>query len=91
MNVRGNHMGLRLIFQDLDKLPAWLQLLPPDKKRERDATLRLTHIETLVLLCTTRWGRDYLRNNGVYEVIRALHLQETAEQACSSTIRVNVH
>jgi len=64
----------------LDKLPASLQLLPPDKKREPDEALRLTHIETLLLLCATRWGRDYLRDNGVYEVVRALHLQETAEQ-----------
>ena len=66
--------------QDLDKLPASLQLLPPDKKREPDEVLRLAHIETLLLLCTTRWGRDYLRDNGVYEVIRALHLQEASEQ-----------
>jgi hypothetical protein len=66
--------------QDLDKLPASLQLLPPDKKREQDQNLRLAHIETLLLFCTTRWGRDHLRNNGVYEVIRALHLQEKVEQ-----------
>ena len=57
-----------------------MQLLPPDKKREPDEALRLAHIETLILLCTTRWGRDYLRDNGVYEVIRTLHLQETSEQ-----------
>ena len=38
------------------------------------------HIETLLLLSTTHYGRDYLRNNGVYEVIRALHVQETSEQ-----------
>ena len=73
--------ALKLTLQDLDKLPASLQLLPPDKKREPDGALRLAHIETLLLFCTTRWGRDYLRGNGVYEVIRILHLQETAEQA----------
>lgn len=67
-------------LDDLDKLPASLQLLPPDKKREQDGVLRLVHIETLLLFCTTRWGRDYLRNNGVYEVVRTLHLQETSEQ-----------
>ncbi|KAF9649195.1 DUF383-domain-containing protein [Thelephora ganbajun] len=50
-------------LDDLDKLPASLQLLPPDKKREPDEALRLIHIETLLLLCTTRWGRDYLRDN----------------------------
>jgi hypothetical protein len=25
----------------------------------------------------TRWGRDYLRMHGVYEVVRVLHEQET--------------
>jgi HEPN domain-containing protein len=54
-----------------------LQFLPPTKKREPDAVLRLNHVETLLLLCTTRWGRDYLRTHGVYEVVRALHEQET--------------
>jgi len=65
---------------DLDaqeQLPEALQFLPQTKQREPDAVLRLTHVETLLLLCTTRWGRDYLRTHGVYEVIRALHEQET--------------
>ena len=39
--------------------------------------LRVTHVETLLLLCTTRWGRDYLRTHGVYEVVQVLHEQET--------------
>jgi hypothetical protein len=65
---------------DLDaqeQLPDALQFLPPTKQREPDAVLRLTHIESLLLLCTTLWGRDYLRTHGVYEVVRALHEQET--------------
>jgi len=65
---------------DLDaqeQLPEALQFLPQTKQREPDAVLRLTHVETLLLLCTTRWGRDYLRTHGVYEVVRALHKQET--------------
>ena len=64
---------------DLDiqeQLPEALQFLPPTKKREANAAFRLTHVETLLLLCTTRWGRDYLRMHGVYEVVRALHEQE---------------
>jgi hypothetical protein len=67
---------------DLDtqeQLPDPLQFLPQTKQREPDSVLRLTHIETLLLLCTTFWGRDYLRTHGVYEVIRALHEQETNE------------
>lgn len=65
---------------DLDaqeQLPEALQFLPQTKLRDPDAVLRLTHVETLLLLCATRWGRDYLRTHGVYEVIRVLHEQET--------------
>ncbi|KAI9508162.1 DUF383-domain-containing protein [Russula earlei] len=65
---------------DLDaqeQLPEALQFLPPAKQREPDAALRLIHVETLLLLCTTRWGRDHLRSHGVYEVMRELHEQET--------------
>ena len=65
---------------DLDtqeQLPEALQFLPPTKTREANAAFRLTHVETLLLLCTTRWGREYLRTHGVYEVVRALHEQET--------------
>ena len=82
---------VRFTLQDLEKLPASLQLPPSDKRRERDETLRLTHIETLLLLCTTRWGRDYLRNNGVYEVTRVLHSNEKAEQARFPPAITEVH
>lgn len=34
----------------------------------------------MLLLCTTRWGRDYLRTHGVYEVVRALHENEEVEK-----------
>jgi len=32
------------------------------------------------LLCTTRWGRDFLRANGVYEIVRATHENETVDK-----------
>ncbi|KAF9244125.1 hypothetical protein BU15DRAFT_71690 [Melanogaster broomeanus] len=69
-----------LDLEDQEKLPDALQFLPPTKKREADSVLRLTHIETLLLLCTTRWGRDYLRANGVYEIIRGAHMEETVDK-----------
>ena len=59
-----------------EQLPEALQFLPQTKQREPDAVLRRTHVETLLLLCTTRWGRDFLRTHGVYEVVQALHEQE---------------
>ena len=57
-----------------------MQLLPDTKKREPDEVLRLTHIETLLLLCSTRAGREYLREHGVYEIVRALHLVEKVDK-----------
>ncbi|KAG1738879.1 uncharacterized protein EDB91DRAFT_1137061 [Suillus paluster] len=69
-----------LDLDDQEKLPSALQLLPPTKKREADSALRLMHVETLLLLCTTRWGRDYLRDNGVYEIVRGAHMEETVEK-----------
>ncbi|KDQ19193.1 hypothetical protein BOTBODRAFT_28681 [Botryobasidium botryosum FD-172 SS1] len=63
-------------LEDTDLLPPALQFLPPTKTREIDPVLRLTHVETLLLLCSTRWGRDHLRANGVYPIIRVMHESE---------------
>ncbi|KAG6819178.1 hypothetical protein H0H93_014598 [Arthromyces matolae] len=67
-------------LEDQEKLPEALQFLPPTKTREVDPALRLMHIETLLLLCHTRWGRDYIREHGVYEIVRAAHLVETVDK-----------
>ncbi|KAK7060767.1 Protein hgh1 [Paramarasmius palmivorus] len=67
-------------LEDQEKLHPSLQLLPPDKTREPDSALRLTFVETLLLLSHTRWGRDFLRANGVYEIIRAAHEAETVDK-----------
>jgi hypothetical protein len=67
-------------LEDQERLPPALQFLPPTKTREPDYILRLTHVETLLLLCTTRWGRDFLRANGVYEIVRATHENETVDK-----------
>jgi hypothetical protein len=53
----------------MDKLPASIQFLPDTKKREPDPFVRLTHIETLLLLCTTRPAREY-------EVVQKMHETE---------------
>lgn len=58
-------------------MPLELQLLPPTKEREPDPSIRLTHIESLLLFCTTARGRAILRENGVYAVIKAAHLAES--------------
>ncbi|KAG8891925.1 hypothetical protein FRC01_014444, partial [Tulasnella sp. 417] len=56
-------------LDDVDKLPPSLQFLPDTKKREVDSVLRHTLLEALVLLCTTRWGRQQLRDNGAYQIV----------------------
>lgn len=74
----------------LDMLPD-LQLLPPDKQRDPDATILKTHVETLLLLTTTRHGRDYLREVNVYPLIRETHLRvEDADlcEACDRLVQV---
>ncbi|KAH9933384.1 DUF383-domain-containing protein [Fomitopsis serialis] len=67
-------------LEDQELLPPALQFLPATKTREPDSVLRLTHVETLLLLCTTRWGRDYMRSHGVYEIVRALHENEQVDK-----------
>jgi hypothetical protein len=80
---------LRTSRQDVDKLPASVQFLPDTKKREPDQFIRLTHIETLLLLCTTRPAREFMRLNGVYEVVQKMHEteQNTSVNALVSAFR----
>ncbi|KAH9940891.1 DUF383-domain-containing protein [Epithele typhae] len=75
-------------LEDQEKLPDALQFLPPSKKREADPAVRLTHVETLLLLCTTHWGRAWLRSHGVYEVVRALHENEEVERVAEHVERL---
>ncbi|KAM3447533.1 hypothetical protein MY3296_008615 [Beauveria thailandica] len=68
-----------------------LQLLPPDKKRDSDNTIIQTHLETLLLLTTTRPGRDYLRQVNVYPVVRETHSRvedEDVREACDRLVQV---
>lgn len=74
----------------MDMLPD-LQLLPPDKKRDSDPNIILTHLETLLLLTTTREGRDQMRAVKVYPIIRECHLQvddEGVREACDRLVQV---
>lgn len=68
-----------------------LQLLPPDKKRDSDNTIIVTHLETLLLLTTTRDGRDHMRAVNVYPIIRECHLHvndEEVREACDRLVQV---
>ncbi|ORY86762.1 DUF383/DUF384 domain-containing protein [Protomyces lactucae-debilis] len=60
-----------------------LQLLPEDKKRESDPFVVTIHLDTLLLLCSTREARDHLRKRQVYPIIRQLHLALPNEEEVS--------
>ncbi|KAG0049127.1 hypothetical protein BGZ83_006023 [Gryganskiella cystojenkinii] len=63
-------------LDDMEGMPEDIQLLPPTKTREADAHLRETLLEGLILLTSTRQGRDYLRDKKTYPVIQKMHLAE---------------
>ena len=68
-----------------------LQLLPPDKKRDSDPTILATHVETLLLLSTTREGREQMRAVSVYAIIRECHANvtdEAVQEACDRLVQV---
>jgi len=67
-------------LDDMEKLPEEVQFLPPDKKRDPDPSTRLMLVETLILLCRTRSGRDTLRDRGAYPVVKAAHAAEHDDQ-----------
>ncbi|KAL2863100.1 protein HGH1 [Aspergillus lucknowensis] len=68
-----------------------LQLLPPDKTRDSDCGIISTHLETLLLLTTTREGRARLRAVNVYPLIRECHLHvddDNVREACDRLVQV---
>jgi hypothetical protein len=68
-----------------------LQLLPPDKERDSDVDIIVTHLETLLLLTTTREGRDKMREVQVYPLIRECDLHvpnEKVGEACNRIVQV---
>jgi Domain of unknown function (DUF383)/Domain of unknown function (DUF384) len=77
--------------EDTDGMLADLQLLPPDKERDPDPEILVTHLETLLLLTTGRPGREYLRKVKVYPIVRECHLHvdnEEVREACDRLVQV---
>ncbi|GAB7339467.1 hypothetical protein MBLNU457_6092t1 [Dothideomycetes sp. NU457] len=77
--------------EDTEGMLDELQLLPPDKSREPDKEIVKTHLETLLLLTTTREGRDTLREVKVYPIVRELHIHsddEEVQEACDRLVQV---
>ncbi|KAK8127494.1 hypothetical protein PG984_008602 [Apiospora sp. TS-2023a] len=70
--------------ETMEMLPD-LQLLPPDKERDSDPDIIQTHLETLLLLTSTREARDLMRAVQVYPVVRETHKKvahEGVAEAC---------
>lgn len=77
--------------EDTEGMLEDLQLLPPDKTREPDAEIVKTHLETLLLLTTTREGRDRMRDVKVYPIVRELHMHtdnEEVRESCDRLVQV---
>jgi len=77
--------------EDTEGMLDELQLLEPDKEREKDLEIMKTHLETLLLLSTTREGRDVLRQVKVYPIIRECHLHvdnDDVREACDRVVQI---
>lgn len=74
--------------EDTEGMLDEVQLLPPDKEREKDHEIIKTHLETLLLLTTTRGGRDVLRRVKVYPIVREVHLHIENDEVRESVDRL---
>ena len=57
-------------------------------KREPLSGILCIHLESLLLLCTTREAREYLREKQVYAIIKELHKAIEVEQVADLCDRV---
>lgn len=77
--------------EDTEGMPEEIQLLEPDKEREKDVEIIKTHLETLLLLTGTREGRDTLRKCKVYPIVRECHVHvddEGVRETCDRLVQV---
>lgn len=77
--------------EETSKMLPDLQLLPPDKARDGDNEIILTHLETLLLLTTRKEGREKMREVQVYPIVRECHLHvsdERVREACDRLVQV---
>ncbi|SCU85822.1 LADA_0D09956g1_1 [Lachancea dasiensis] len=74
--------------EDMFNLPDELQLLPEDKQRDPSPAIICVHLESILLLCTTRFGREFLRSKSVYPLIRELEKNSQNEEISELCDRV---
>ncbi len=77
--------------EDTEGMLDELQLLEPDKEREKDPEIMKAYLETLLLLSTTQAGREILRRVKVYPIVRECHLHvedEGVREACDRVVQL---
>jgi hypothetical protein len=77
--------------EDTEGMLDELQLLEPDKEREKDVEIMKTHLETLLLLSTSQESRDVLRRLQVYPIVRECHMHvedEGVREACDRVVQI---
>ena len=77
--------------EDNDKLPISLQYLPETKEREPDVDIRIILLEALAQLCATKKGREILRDQNTYVILREYHKWEknkNALLACENVVDI---
>lgn len=77
--------------EDTEGMLDELQLLEPDKEREKDLEIMKTHLESLLLLSTTPEDREVLRRIKVYPIVRECHLHiddEDVREACDRVVQI---
>jgi hypothetical protein len=65
--------------EEILELPDELQFLDADRKIEPLKDIIAVHLESLLLLCATRKGREFLRGKSVYPLVRELHKESKDE------------
>lgn len=65
--------------EEILDLPDELQFLDEDRKVKPLKDIISVHLESLLLLCATRKGREFLREKSVYPVVRELHKESKDE------------
>ena len=73
---------------DLDRMPLEISLESRHQPVESDLLLRLRVVECFLLLCSTWLGREHLRKQYIYPVLREWHKLETDEEIKQTTEKV---
>lgn len=63
--------------EENDSLPVDLQYLGDDKEREPDPEIRKLLLEALMQMCITRNGREMMRSQNIYLILKEHHKWET--------------